>query len=97
MPAAARVGDNHTCLAANPNGDPHKGGPILAGAPTTVIIGKKPAATIGNPCTCVGPPDAIKSGSGSVFINKRKAARQFDQTVHGGIVSSGFATVIIGD
>lgn len=96
MPFAARVTDNHTCPAVNPNGSPHTGGPIMPPGVPNVHIGKKPAATVTNQCTCAGPPDMIQRGSSSVFINKKAAARQGDPTVHGGMITGGCPNVIIG-
>lgn len=95
MPPAARLGDMHTCPLANPGPVPHVGGPILFGFPT-VFIGFMPAARINDPATCVGPPDMIAMGSSSVFIGWMMAARQGDPTAHGGIITVGFPTVLIG-
>jgi len=98
MPFAARVGDNHSCPLTNPppGSTPHTGGPILPPGMPTVLIGGKPAATVGNMCTCAGPPDSIAKGSASVMIGNKAAARQGDTTVHGGSITSGCTTVIIG-
>ncbi|HEY4150645.1 MAG TPA: PAAR domain-containing protein [Chitinophagaceae bacterium] len=96
MGAAARVTDNHTCPLVNPNGNPHTGGPILPPGIPTVMIGGQPAATVGSMCTCAGPPDSISAGSGSVYIMNKPAARQGDLTAHGGSITSGCTTVIIG-
>lgn len=96
MPFAARVTDNHTCPLVNPNGNPHTGGPILPPGLPTVLIGGMPAATLGNMCTCAGPPDSIIKGSSSVLIGGKPAARQGDSTAHGGSIIAGCTTVIIG-
>jgi uncharacterized Zn-binding protein involved in type VI secretion len=61
-----------------------------------VLIGKLPAAVVGDSATCVGPPDAIVKGSATVFIGKRPAARIGDTTAHGGNIALGEPTVIIG-
>jgi uncharacterized Zn-binding protein involved in type VI secretion len=95
MPAAARVGDMHTCPASD-GPKPHVGGPILPPGGATVLIGGMPAARQGDLCTCTGPPDSITKGSGTVTINGLPAARQGDQTAHGGFISVGFPSVIIG-
>lgn len=92
---AARIGDIHTCPAAN-GPVPHVGGPILTGFPT-VLIGGMPAARVTDLATCVGPPAMIVKGSATVFIGGLPAARMGDQTVHGGIVVTGCPTVLIGD
>ncbi|WP_332368998.1 PAAR domain-containing protein [Spirosoma telluris] len=56
-----------------------------------------PAATMGCMCTCVGPPDVIIRGSFTVLIGGRPAARMGDNTAHGGVISIGCPTVLIGD
>ena len=96
MPAAARIGDMHTCPMANPNGSPHTGGPILPAGVPTVLIGSQPAAVVGGSCTCAGPPDSIIVGSSTVMIGGQPAARQGDSTAHGGSISAGCPTVNIG-
>ena len=94
MPPAARIGDMHTCpLSDGPK--PHVGGPIAMGCPT-VLIGFMPAARVGDMAVCVGPPDAIAMGSFTVFIGGMPAARIGDLTMHGGVISMGCPTVIIG-
>ena len=98
MPPAARISDMHTCPMQTPGTPPipHVGGPITTGVPN-VLIGKMPAATLGNTCICVGTPDTIAKGSKSVLINKKPAARMGDSTAHGGVIVSGFPTVLIGN
>jgi hypothetical protein len=46
---------------------------------------------------CVGPPDVIVKGSMTVLIGNMPAARIGDMTAHGGNITVGFPTVIIGD
>jgi uncharacterized Zn-binding protein involved in type VI secretion len=75
---------------------PHVGGPILPPGCPTVIIGMMPAARVGDMCTCVGPPDSIIKGSGTVKIGGMPAARLGDSTAHGGSITLGCPTVIIG-
>jgi uncharacterized Zn-binding protein involved in type VI secretion len=75
---------------------PHVGGPVAKGEPT-VMIGFMPAARQTDLCTCVGPPDMIAMGSLTVKIGFLPAARLGDITVHGGTVTVGFPTVMIGD
>jgi uncharacterized Zn-binding protein involved in type VI secretion len=94
MAAAARLTDFHTCPVASPN--PHIGGPITGPCVPTVLIGGLPAAVVSDLCVCAGPPDTIVMGSSTVFIGGKPAARQGDQTAHGGVIVSGFPTVIIG-
>ncbi|MCL6268842.1 PAAR domain-containing protein [Sansalvadorimonas sp. 2012CJ34-2] len=96
MPAA-RAGDMHMCPMQTPGPVPvpHVGGP-LAPMPSTVMIGKLPAATAGQPGVCVGPPDAVPMGSTTVLITKRPALRLGDSSSHGGTIVMGCPTVMIG-
>jgi len=95
MPPAARVGDLHTCpMTTGPV--PHVGGPIMPPGCPTVLIGGLPAAVMGGQATCVGPPDVLIKGSATVLIGGRPAVRMGDQTAHGGVVTLGFPTVMIG-
>lgn len=99
MPPAARITDMHTCpmqTPALPAPIPHVGGPISGPCAPTVLIGKMPAAVIGDTCVCVGPPDSIAKGSATVFICGKPAARMGDTTTHGGTIVLGCPTVIIG-
>jgi uncharacterized Zn-binding protein involved in type VI secretion len=75
---------------------PHVGGPISVGSPN-VLIGSIPAARVGDMCVCVGPPDVIAKGSVTVLINNMPAVRIGDLTAHGGTITVGFPTVLIGD
>lgn len=95
MPHAARLTDMHTCPMMN-GPVPHVGGPITGPGSPTVLIGKLPAACVGDLLTCVGPPDAILMGSPKVLIANRMAARKGDPTAHGGVIVSGEPTVWIG-
>ncbi|WP_257670736.1 PAAR domain-containing protein [Parapedobacter tibetensis] len=94
MSIAARISDTHTCPAATPN--PHVGGVILPAGCPTVLIGGLPAARLGDLCACPGPPNAIVKGSATVMIGGMPAARMGDSTAHGGLVTGGCPTVIIG-
>ncbi len=75
---------------------PHVGGPVLPPGCPTVLIGKMPAARVGDMATCVGPPDVIAKGSATVLIGKLPAARIGDTTAHGGTIVVGCPTVMIG-
>ena len=94
MPPAARITDMHTCPLTTGT-VPHVGGPVSAGAPT-VLIGGLAAARLGDPLVCAGPPDAIAKGSITVIIAGQPAARLGDMTAHGGVISVGLPTVLIG-
>jgi uncharacterized Zn-binding protein involved in type VI secretion len=95
MPPAARVGDMHTCPMSN-GPVSHVGGPLMPPGMATVLIGGMPAARIGDMATCVGPPDVIIAGSATVLIGNMPAARLGDATAHGGVITQGCATVLIG-
>lgn len=105
MPPAARIGDlvkqdAPHCHGAHPPAGPipHPTMPLLIvgpGAPT-VLIGKKPAAVVGDqtaPCVlpgCVpGGPGVIAQGSAKVMITKKPAARVNDPTLHSSCVTPG--------
>ncbi len=97
LPAAC-VGDMHVCPMVTPGVPPipHVGGPILPPGGLPVLICGRPAARVGDMCTCVGPPDAIAMGSFTVMIKGQPAARMGDLTAHGGSVVVGAPTVLIG-
>jgi uncharacterized Zn-binding protein involved in type VI secretion len=94
MPAA-RVSDMHVCPMVT-GVVPHVGGPILPPGCPTILIGGMPAARVGDMCTCVGPPDSIMKGSATVMVGGMPAARMGDTSSHGGSVSVGLPTVMIG-
>lgn len=95
---AARLTDMHTCPMVTPAVPPvpHVGGPVVGPGVPNVLIGKLPAAVMGDTLVCVGPPDVIAKGSATVMISKRPAARMGDQTAHGGVIVVGCPTVMIG-
>jgi uncharacterized Zn-binding protein involved in type VI secretion len=98
MPAAARITDMHTCPMLTPGLPPipHVGGPVIGPGAPTVLIGKLPAAVMGDMVVCVGPPDSIIKGSATVMICGKPAARMGDNTAHGGSIVLGCLTVQIG-
>lgn len=93
---AARIGDMHVCPMVD-GLKPHVGGPVTGPGVPTVLIGGMPAAVMGDMCTCVGPPDTIILGSTGVLIGGKPAARMGDQCVHGGAITLGCPTVLIGE
>jgi uncharacterized Zn-binding protein involved in type VI secretion len=98
MPPAARLTDLHVCPMQTPGLPPipHVGGPIAGpGVPTVIIVGL-PASVVGDIAICVGPPDSVIKGSTTVLIGGRPAARIGDTTAHGGQITLGAPTVIIG-
>nr|WP_233140381.1 PAAR domain-containing protein [Acetobacter sp. DsW_063] len=73
----------------------HVGGPILQGSPN-VLIGGLPAARMGDMAQCITPSDPAAIGAATVLINGRPAVRMGDATGHGGLISAGCPTVLIG-
>ncbi len=91
---AARITDMHTCPMVT-GVVPHVGGPIVLGSPD-VLTGSLAQARVTDTLTCVGPPDAIAIGSTTVFVNGLAAARFGDATLHGGVITLGLSTCLIG-
>jgi uncharacterized Zn-binding protein involved in type VI secretion len=92
---AARVTDMHTCpMTTGPV--PHVGGPILPPCAVTVLTGSLPQARVTDMAVCVGPPDTIVKGSATVLVSSMPAARMGDMTAHGGVITLGLPTVLIG-
>lgn len=94
---AATVGSMHVCPMLNPGTPPppHVGGAVTGGIPT-VLIGGKPAAVQGDMCICIGPPDMIAQGEATVLIGGKPAATIGSMTAHGGSITQGEPTVLIG-
>lgn len=95
---AATVGSMHVCPMLNPGvpPPPHVGGPVSGPGVPTVLIGSKPAAVMGDMCTCAGPPDTIVMGVPNVLIGGKPAATMGSMTAHGGTITVGDPTVLIG-
>jgi uncharacterized Zn-binding protein involved in type VI secretion len=98
MPIASRITDMHVCPMVTPGSPPlpHVGGPIVGPGVANVLIGGLPAAVVGDTCVCVGSLDSIVNGSATVMLGGRPAARAGDTTAHGGTITLGCATVVIG-
>lgn len=92
---ASRITDMHICPMVT-GIVPHVGGPIVAPAAPTVLIGKLPAAGLGSTAVCVGPPDVVAKGSATVLVCKKPIARMGDQCAHGGTIVVGCPTVLCG-
>ena len=92
---AARLTDMHICPKVNPGGVPHVGGPVIIGSPD-VFINFLPAARVGDNLVCVGPPDKIKKGSSSVFVNGKALAYLGSSTSHKGKIIIGSMNVEVG-
>ena len=95
---AARLTDTHLCPMVTPGVPPvpHVGSMIAGPGCPTVMIGKMPAALVGDMCICVGPPDTIGMGSKTVLIGGMPAAQLGSTTAHGGSILLGEFTVMIG-
>lgn len=94
MTMAARVTDMHVCPMVT-GVVPHVGGIVSVGAPT-VLVGNMPAAQVGSLCVCVGPPDSVVMGAPTVLVSKMPAAQVGSSTNHGGSISIGDPTVLLG-
>jgi uncharacterized Zn-binding protein involved in type VI secretion len=90
---AARVGDIHFCPAMAPI--PHVGGPVLLGA-QSIQIGGQSAARRGDLCLCLAIPAQIARGAMPVRMETLPAARKTDPTSHGGLLTQGLDSVLIG-
>lgn len=93
---AARVGDQHSCPMVEPNGNAHKGGPVLPPGSTNVKIAGQPAARVGDLAHCEGVTDMLVGGSASVKVNKGPLALAGMPTTHGGTVVPSQSKVIVG-
>ncbi len=92
--AIATVGSMHTCPMCTGT-VPHVGGPVSGPGASNVLINGKPAALVGDMCTCVDPPDVIVQGNPFVKINGKAVVCVGDMTAHGGVITMGEGTVTI--
>lgn len=99
MMPAARLTDMHVCPMVTPGVPPvpHVGGPISGPCAMQTLIAGLPAARVTDMCVCVGPPDTIVIGSFTCLIEGKPAARLGDQCAHGGTITFGCPTVLIGN
>lgn len=95
---AATVGSMHVCPMMNPGVPPipHVGGPVTGPGVPTVLIGGMPAAVMGDMCTCAGPPDTIVQGEATVLVGGKPMATVGSMTAHGGSITVGVPTVLVG-
>jgi uncharacterized Zn-binding protein involved in type VI secretion len=98
MSPAARLTDPHVCPLQTSGLPPilHRGGAIAGPGVPAVLIGGLPAAVVGDSAICVGPPNSIVQGSATVLIGNRPAARLGDALAHGGRITLGLPTVLVG-
>lgn len=92
---AAVVGDMHICPMVTGT-VPHVGGSITGPGAPNILHNGKPAAVVGDLCTCVGPPDTIVQGHPAIFHNGKQAVCQGDMTAHGGMIAQGLPNIIHG-
>jgi uncharacterized Zn-binding protein involved in type VI secretion len=74
---------------------PHVGGPIIDGD-ATVLVNQMPAAYLGSMGTCVGPPCTVMLGAPTVLVSNMPAAYVGSTTDHGGAITVGAPTVLVG-
>ncbi|MCA9636763.1 MAG: RHS repeat protein, partial [Myxococcales bacterium] len=81
------IGSPHVHLLPVPHPMPLTVGPITSGCCQSVTVRGWPAARVGDfgfaACLCAAPFFKIKTGSSSVFIGGKRAARMFDISQHG--------------
>lgn len=98
MVMAARIFDMHVCPMVTPGVPPvpHVGGPVSGPCSANVHTGSMLQARQTDMCICVGPPDVITVGFPTVLVNGLPAARVTSMTAHGGVITVGCPTVMIG-
>lgn len=89
MPPAARITDLQLCPTAKAVA------PVINGASTVLIEGLG-AARSGDAIACLDGPTKIDTHCNSVIIESAASARMADTTCHGGAITSGALTVLIG-
>lgn len=97
MPDAARQGDHHACDNQEPKA--HTGGPIQPDCSPDVDTNQLPQARATDRLECSGVPvvNFIVTGSATVEINGKLAARKTDKTMHPqGEIDAGSPNVEIG-
>ncbi|MGE0788518.1 MAG: PAAR domain-containing protein [Sandaracinaceae bacterium] len=87
---AARIGDGHACPA-------HGGGPLGPVSTTHTYIGGALVARKGDRAECGPAVDVIANGSPTVIVEGSNASREGDPMAHGGAITGGESSVLIGD
>ena len=93
---AARVGDQHQCPKINFDGSPHVGGSIIKGS-SSVTMNHLPAARLGDKVQCHGSVNSIVQGANNILINGKPAAKLNDKLAHGGVITTGSPSVLLGE
>ena len=93
---AVTFGSLHICpLCTGPA--PHVGGPVTGPGAVGVFHNNKPAAVVGDLCTCVGaPPAVIVSGQPGIFHSGAPAVAMNGMTSHGGTFATGEPNIMYG-
>ena len=93
---AVTFGSLHICpLCTGPV--PHVGGPVTGPGAVGVFHNNKPAAVVGDLCTCVGaPPAVIVSGQPGIFHSGAPAVAMNGMTSHGGTFATGEPNITYG-
>jgi uncharacterized Zn-binding protein involved in type VI secretion len=90
MQPVAIIPGNHVCPI-------HIGGVIAPLGVPKILVKGMPIALVGDICICPSPiPNMIIAGSTKVFVGGRPVARVGDPTAHGGTLTVGIPTVLIG-
>lgn len=94
----ATLGSMHICPMLNPGTPPppHVGGPVSGPGVPTVLAGGKPVAVMGDMCVCMGPPDVIVQAEATVLAGGKPVATSGSMTAHGGAITAGEPTVLVG-
>lgn len=72
---AGRQDDVHVCMK-------HGAGCVAGPCSSDVLVNARPLARQGDPITCPGASDSLFTGTPTVLVNSRMAARQFDRGFH---------------
>ncbi|MCA8884267.1 MAG: PAAR domain-containing protein [Rhodobacteraceae bacterium] len=97
MPPSARISDFQVCPMVT-GLVPHVGGPLVGPGAAAVLVNGLPAArgAGSDHAVCCGPSASVMTGSSTVMIEGKPAARVGDTTSHGGTILTGSPNVIIG-
>lgn len=90
----ATLGSMHVCPLCS-GLVPHIGGPIIGPGHTNILFNGKPAVTVGDMCTCTGPPDMLAQGNPAVMMNGKPTVCVGNLTAHGGTVITGESNILI--
>lgn len=93
----ARATDQHSCPITSLLSPPHAGGPILPPAVPSVIAVGQSVAKLADYAKCAVPPaDVLSQAAMTVWVEGLYVVRTGDATAHGGVVTTGDGTVLVG-